>query len=132
VIWTSYYGNWRKFPKGCLRASVSIAKPNAECVDFEIKPFFPTWELIDEYRKDRNEDYYADGYLQLLNSREGAGRAALKLKEMESRGRDVLLLCWESKGFCHRKLLANWLNSEYGMSVSELPKDGGANDGLEF
>lgn len=42
-------------------------------------------------------------------------------KVYEELGEDSVLLCWEPKGeFCHRKLVADWLNEKLGIVVEEL------------
>lgn len=47
------------------------------------------------------------------------------LKDIEtlSNGKDVVLLCHESAGtFCHRRLVAEWIQQEVGIEVKELGK----------
>jgi uncharacterized protein (DUF488 family) len=39
----------------------------------------------------------------------------------EDLGADVILLCWEPPGvFCHRSLVAEWLEKRLGVEVPEL------------
>lgn len=49
--------------------------------------------------------------------------AKIVVKELEelSCGKDIVLLCHEKAGeFCHRRLVADWLNQELGIEVVEL------------
>jgi uncharacterized protein (DUF488 family) len=40
-------------------------------------------------------------------------------------GEDAILLCWEAPGkFCHRRLVAAWLEKHLGRSVPELQEPG--------
>jgi len=40
----------------------------------------------------------------------------------EELGQDSILLCWEPPGaFCHRRLVARWLEESLGIEVPELP-----------
>ncbi|MBW1953536.1 MAG: hypothetical protein JRI66_10705 [Deltaproteobacteria bacterium] len=40
----------------------------------------------------------------------------------EELGPDAILLCWEPPGvFCHRRLVAEWLEENLGIEVPELP-----------
>jgi hypothetical protein len=40
----------------------------------------------------------------------------------EDLGPDAILLCWEPPGvFCHRRLVAEWLEEHLGVEVPELP-----------
>lgn len=44
-------------------------------------------------------------------------------RELESiyLGKDPVLLCFEKKGaFCHRRLLADWLQADTGVTIGEL------------
>lgn len=44
-------------------------------------------------------------------------------KELQNRftGRDIVFLCFEKKGeFCHRRLLAKWLEEALDITVQEL------------
>ena len=35
-------------------------------------------------------------------------------------GENAVLLCWEKQWFCHRFLVAQWLEKELGIEVKEL------------
>jgi uncharacterized protein (DUF488 family) len=40
-------------------------------------------------------------------------------------GEDAILLCWEAPGkFCHRRLVAAWLEEHLGVTVAELQEPG--------
>jgi hypothetical protein len=69
-----------------------------------------TWALVKETR----EDIF----------REQFGRQLTNLDAhavMEELGPDAILLCWEAPGeFCHRRLVAKWLERETGIAVPEL------------
>lgn len=42
----------------------------------------------------------------------------------EDLGEDAILLCWEPPGaFCHRRLVAAWLEEHLGVKVPELPSN---------
>lgn len=44
------------------------------------------------------------------------------LKVYKELGPDAILLCWEQPGaFCHRRLVAEWLEEHLGIKVPELP-----------
>ncbi len=45
-------------------------------------------------------------------------------KVFEDLGKDAILLCWEPPGkFCHRRLVATWLEEQLGVQVPELPQN---------
>jgi hypothetical protein len=42
-------------------------------------------------------------------------------KVFEDLGQDAILLCWEAPGeFCHRRLVAEWLEAHLGVTVPEF------------
>lgn len=46
-------------------------------------------------------------------------------KVFEDLGEDAILLCWEAPGkFCHRRLVAEWLEEHLGRPVPELQQPG--------
>ena len=50
-----------------------------------------------------------------------AARSFIQDLERASRGMDVALCCFEKPGdFCHRHILAKWLNEQTGIEVSEF------------
>ena len=123
MIWTSCYGRWRWFPDKCIRAAVSLQVPKENSFDVHIKPFAPTWELVQLGKSGEDRPRWTREYLALLDSRESAKQAADKLKELTLAGKNVILLCWEADHLdCHRRLLAKWLEVGWGMEIPELQK----------
>jgi len=46
-------------------------------------------------------------------------------KVFDDLGEDAILLCWEAPGkFCHRRLVAEWLEKHLGVDVPELQEPG--------
>lgn len=46
-------------------------------------------------------------------------------KVFDDLGEDAILLCWEAPGkFCHRRLVAEWLEKHLGRPVPELQEPG--------
>lgn len=67
----------------------------------------PTWDLVRRYKqKEINSDEYSAEYLLLLESRNfDAQQFVDKLPD------GAMLLCYEPPGeFCHRRLLAKWID----------------------
>ena len=72
------------------------------------------------YLNDPEEEYIPKFEAKLNNL-----SAKIVIKEFEelSCGKDIVLLCHEKAGeFCHRRLVADWLNRELGIEVPELGK----------
>ena len=65
-----------------------------------------------------NEEEYKNRYFQETLSK-------LDPKEIYDRLQNYVLLCWEAPGeFCHRRLVAKWLENRLGIEVPEwMPGD---------
>ena len=123
MICTSYYGNYRKF-KGMFRVSISRTAPSNSC-DIQLIKLAPTADLLQKYKSNSitNEEYTSVYHNQLLKL-ENDGYIAKFVKALstlqELKG-DVVLLCYEKKGdFCHRHLLAEYLNNNHNTNIREL------------
>lgn len=76
----------------------------------------PSWELLNAYKEKRigdreYEGIYANDVLSRLDPEE-------VFREL---GPDAVLLCWEAPDkFCHRRLVAEWLEKNLGIEVPEM------------
>ena len=123
MIYTSYYANYRKF-KGMFRVSISRTAP-INSYDLQLTKLAPTADLLQKYKRNSitNEEYTSVYHNQLLKL-ENDGyitkfvKALSTLQELQG---DVVLLCYEKKGdFCHRHLLAEYLNNNHNTNIREL------------
>lgn len=120
-VYTSYYGNWNNLKQTDLYVPVRISasKPKwfEECE--ALSDVFPSWDLISRYKNGDITSYeYSTEYMYQLGKLNKQVILA-KLLEISKKNdnKDIVLLCWESKGkFCHRYLLGEWL----GCDVTEL------------
>ena len=85
----------------------------------------PTTDLLQNHKSNSitNEEYTSVYHNQLLKL-ENDGYIAKFVKALstlqELKG-DVVLLCYEKKGdFCHRHLLAEYLNNKHNTNIREL------------
>ena len=63
-----------------------------------------------------DEASYREGYQKILDGLDPQ-------KVFEDLMADAILLCWEAPGkFCHRRLVAAWLEEKSGVQVPELPQ----------
>jgi len=75
------------------------------------KKLAPSWALV----KVEDEKEYVRRYKYEVLDRLDPAQV---LKEL---GEDAVLLCWEKPGeFCHRRIVAEWLEGELGIEVPEL------------
>jgi len=68
-----------------------------------------TWALV----REPDEAVFREKFMRQLERLDA--RATV-----EALGEDAILLCWEKPGeFCHRRVVAEWLERELGTSVTE-------------
>ena len=112
-MFTSYFGNVKKNLQGQNVVAISQGIPQWYAGQ-RYMPLAPSWALI----KLTDEAQYCKGYAEVL--------AKLDAKAVyEFLGGDAILLCWEKPGeFCHRRLVADWLEQHLGIKVPEWGQGG--------
>ncbi len=114
-ITTGNFANVAKYKRAGYHC-VSIALTSKYFQGDRFKPLMPDWSYmkapLDEYTKKFN-----DG-LKKLDARK-IGNDLHRI----SGGKNVVLLCHEKQSeFCHRHLVAKWLETELNIEVKELGK----------
>lgn len=114
-IYTSYFGNMKRLSAaGIMPIGIARWKPRFYN-GVNMFSVAPTRYMLSDAC---GQEEYIKLYNEILRSR-GAQNI---LNEIESiaKGRNVALLCYEKPGdFCHRHLLADFLNKELGLNISE-------------
>ena len=120
MIYTSYYSNYKNF-KGFLRIGISRTVPTKSC-DLILKFLAPSSSTLFDYKQGKiGEEEYTRRYLSSLNDVKGHGTLAILVNYLKNNHRDIVLLCYESPDkFCHRHILADFLNQEYDLDIKEL------------
>lgn len=115
-IYTGYYGNLKAYA-GKTLVGISVGVP--KWIKFEIpniRELNPeVWML-----KLEKEPYTVE-YRRILEKLDPR-RIVTRLANL-SNGRDVVLLCYEKpEDFCHRQIVAEWLNEKLNLGVCEYFK----------
>ncbi len=114
MVKTSYFGNIKNLPEDSNLISIARGTPGW----FKGKrylPLAPSWELIKN--TEIPEPYTTGYYEQVLNKLDPG-------KVLEELGENAILLCWEKPGdFCHRRLVAEWLESTLKIEVPEFENE---------
>lgn len=79
----------------------------------ECPELFPKKDFLFKYFRDHDERAYTEAYhAQVLNK--------LDPQSTYEKLRDKVILCWEKPGeFCHRNLVASWIEEKLGIEVPE-------------
>ena len=114
-IYTSYFAKAAILRKaGIVPIGVALWPPRF-FRGISMKQVAPRRYMLDDRLTD--EEYirmYRNDVLRLVDA-----RSFIQDLERASRGMDVALCCFEKPGdFCHRHILAKWLNEQTGIEVS--------------
>ncbi len=119
-IYTSYFANVKNVPEHI--SPVSIARfPPRWFKGLCFMDIAPPKELLWKSKQGKiTEDEYTAQYISCLERKFTPESLIRKLKTLFG-GKDIILLCFERRGeFCHRRLLAEWLQSGLNILVEEL------------
>lgn len=115
-IYTSYFGNLKKLGADkIVPIGVALYTPKWYSGP-ELKVLAPRGYML---AKNISEQQYTQMYVNHVLSAL-APNHVLNLISQISGGRDCALLCYEKPGdFCHRRLIADWLQKGLGITVDE-------------
>lgn len=123
---TGYFGKVKSYPKDKGYRFVSIARFNKFWQGEEFKLLAPPAEIIKIEDKELYTKLYYEKVLNKLNPQEIYNKL----------GDNAVLLCYESwesiksgKTFCHRRIVAKWLEDNLGIKVDELDAERANNSG---
>ena len=113
MIYTGYYGGLTRIVGDIAKVQVSNSAPVP--VDIKFEKAIPDWAFIVKPYKDgliTKEEYEQRYTLQLDKFRENILGV---IKYFSSTDKDYILLCYEKPGdFCHRHILADYINKALG------------------
>ena len=117
-MYTGYYAQLKKYLADGLYP-VSIA---GKCPDWyhgaEYKKLAPKWSFFSEWKNGSHKgdnDYYTKNFYELVLNELDPAQVIKELEGFTGVSSDkIILLCYEKPGdFCHRHLVADWLNAYY-------------------
>lgn len=117
-IYTSYYAKSKKIPADIVRISIAAKAP--QYYDgIEYKKVSPKYGFFMKWKENHDNDFYVEHFysevLGILNP-----KTVYQDLENLSGGKDCVLLCYEkSTDFCHRHLVADWLNKQLNLEIEE-------------
>lgn len=107
TIYTSYFANEKKLPSHIVPVSISLSTPKG-WTGLSYKDLAPTWDILQQYKKGGSWNTYTERFHREILSDKDPHKVVHDLRELTQS--DVFSMdCWESSGFCHRHLVAEWL-----------------------
>lgn len=114
---TSYFGNVNALPKNAILISISLWSPRG-WRGKHIKQLAPTEDILREYQRDPNIARYCDRFQKEVLAGHDPKKLDKAIRERWGDG-DVFFLCYEKPNkFCHRRLVAKWMEDS-GFSCPE-------------
>ena len=120
MIYTGYYAKLKKYQEAGL-THISIAGKAPEFYNgIQYKKFAPSWDIFSKWKSGEIDNLqYTERFNQEILGKLDNEEV---LKFLDSFETDIILLCYEKSGdFCHRHIVANWIESELGKRVEEYP-----------
>lgn len=111
MIYTGYYAKTNKYiDAGLITIAVSGSVPPFY-KGLTVKEFAPRYGVFQQWKQGLIDDMqYTELYKDYLNTL-NANRVRKYFESLK--GTDVVLLCYEKPGqFCHRHILADWLEND--------------------
>lgn len=120
-IYTSYFGNLRKIPKGITPISIANYMPKG--LNFSrYNLLCPPVPVMNKHKQGGSFEDFSNEYKAQVLSKLNAKDVIENLKYL-SYGNDIVLLCYEKDDTtCHRSILREWLN-EQGYETQEWKED---------
>lgn len=111
MIFTSYIHKTKDISQlGITPISIAQGKPGGLKI-LSYKKLAPPWSLIKEYKQTGDKDQYTRIYLESVLNKLNQFQVIADLILLAS-SPNIALLCYETpEKFCHRHLVAQWLNT---------------------
>lgn len=119
--YTSYYARGLDLMKaGIVPVSITLNPPRG-WLGLEYKKLAPTFDILFTYKHDHDEVAYIERYKSEILASLNAHEVMRELVHMAGANHEFALVCYESsESFCHRHIVADWLN-ENGYPCEEFP-----------
>lgn len=120
-IYTSYFGNLGRLKDSGIEPIGIALYPPKWFRGCSVQTCSPTKSIL--FAKNQTQEEYVSRYRKEVLSRLDVNGFLETLKSF-SHGKDVALCCYEKPSdFCHRHILAEWLNENYGLDIQEFGQE---------
>lgn len=126
MIYTSYFAQLKNLPSNIIPVSICGKAPDWY-KGLQYKKLAPKYDFFQEWKKNHDNDYYIKCYKeQVLDKLDILtvirDLVALLPADGSAMRHAIALICYEKpEEFCHRHLVADWLN-ENGFQIKEWSK----------
>ena len=116
-IYTSYFANSKKLHNENIVVIGIALYPPKWYVGPSLKMVSPSYDIL--HNSKDHDDYERRFFSEILEKRDP--KVFLSNIERLAKGKDVALCCYEKpEDFCHRHLVAKWMNEKLGLQIEEF------------
>jgi uncharacterized protein YeaO (DUF488 family) len=119
MIYTGYYAKLKDYIEaGLTPIAISGGIPEFYPKDYLWWKFLaPSWDIFSKWKNGEINDFiYMERYVPEILGKINKHDFKQKLLSVEN----PILLCFEKEGFCHRHIVADWIENELGIPVAEF------------
>ena len=115
MIYTSYFAKLKDLPEHIIPISICGKAPNWY-KGLQYKKLAPKYDFFMEWKKNHDNDYYIKCFIEQVLDNLNVLTVLRDLIDLANSkdsliGKEFCLICYEKPDdFCHRHLVANWLN----------------------
>ena len=124
-MYTSYFGNLKSLPENITPISICGKAPNWY-TGLQYKKLAPKYDFFMKWKENHDNDYYIKCFQEQVLNKLDPHLVYQDLCSLTN-NTDIALICYEKPDeFCHRHLVADWLNKN-GVECKEweLAEDNG-------
>lgn len=128
MIYTTYFAKLKSLPKDIIPISICGKAPTGY-KGLEYKKLAPRYDFFKKWKETGDNDYYIQCFLAQVLASQNPNNVIQELYTLantmlkpEQTAKDIALVCYEkAEDFCHRHLVAEWLNA-HGFECREYDK----------
>ena len=119
-IYTSYFDKIKDFPKDFVTVAICGGIPDTY-TGLWYRKVAPRWKFFCEWKENHDNNFYIEHFNNEVLSKRTPQDFINDIKELTNNAENIVLLCYEKPNeFCHRHLVANWVNNEnIGINIKE-------------
>ena len=113
MIYTSYFAKLRDLKKNNIEPIAICAAPPSWYIGLQYSELAPPYDAFMAWKMNHDDEAYAERYKEEVLGQLDAAAVVSKLTKAvpAETGKHIALVCYEkSSSFCHRHLVAEWLN----------------------
>lgn len=123
MIYTTYFANVKNLPSNIIPISIAGKAPD-EWSGLQYRKLAPKWSFFSVWKETHDNEYYIKCFNEQVLSQLNPQKTAYELLITTSGAKPhICLVCYERpEEFCHRHLVADWLNAN-GIECKEFIKE---------